>query len=173
MQTRFLGYRTHCARRPNWDYTRGIFFITLVTGGRARVLSKIVHGRVVLTDAGAIVHQEWYRTVERRSHVSLDRFVVMPDHFQALIELKQDGATAGADQASPGLQPESLAAIVGQFKAQCASRIKEEALPDFAWAPGFHDVIVRNRRQLENKRTYIQANPKEWARKTHEPTAHP
>lgn len=157
------------------DYARGAFFVTVVTKNRTEALSEIVDGRVRLTAAGRIVEEEWRATAEKRPNVTLDRFVIMPDHFQAIVRLGSTASPTGNGPESTTLVPESLGAIMGRFKSACVRRIRRECLPDFAWQARFHDRVIRNRAELEKKRQYVQDNPKEWANAhgNPPPTSHP
>jgi REP element-mobilizing transposase RayT len=55
----------------------------------------------------------------------------------------------------------TLSAIVGAYKSICARTIRPLA-PDFAWQRNFYDRIIRNEKELDNIRRYIQGNPLKW-----------
>jgi putative transposase len=162
MKTRLVMHNGASTRLPHRDYTHGTYFITIVTQGRAQMLSQIIDGRVRLTKAGKVVEDEWRATAERRHSVTLDRFVIMPEHFQAIVRLRPKRSAISRDGAKT-LSPDSLGAIVGRFKSACVRRIRRDCIPDFAWQRRFHDRVIRSRGDLERTRRYIQDNPKEWA----------
>ena len=184
--SRYRGYRVPSARLPGFDYGHGVFFFTVVTKDRVPWFGRVQNGHVELADAGRIVWDEWARTADLRSGVTLDAFVVMPDHVHGVIVIRPDdvarhrnvgvetprgaslpGATVGdgATKTNPAHRPEwrpdTLGAIVNHFKGACTRRIRATA-PAFAWQSRFYDVIVRDRRQLEHIRRYIAENPSSW-----------
>jgi len=51
------------------------------------VFGKIINGRMILSKIGEIVNDEWLKTPEirRDMNITLDEFVLMPDHFHEII----------------------------------------------------------------------------------------
>ena len=81
-------YRIASARLPAWDYTApGLYFVTICVRDRARLLAHVQSGQSILSAAGRVVAAEWCRTAEVRSGVTLDVWVVMPDHLHGTIRL--------------------------------------------------------------------------------------
>jgi REP-associated tyrosine transposase len=60
------------------------------------------------------------------------------------------------------LYPDSLGAIIGQFKSNATKRIRKSGYPKFSWQPRFYDHIIRNEKDLFRIRRYIQNNPFKW-----------
>ncbi len=111
---------------------------------------------VRLSDAGQIVEEEWQRTAVLRPDVTLDAFVVMPDHLHALVGLheirREDCGT-------------SLTALMNGFKAAVTSRIRRLAAPPAwaVWQRSFYDSIIGSNEHFHAVRRYIEANPaKAW-----------
>jgi REP element-mobilizing transposase RayT len=74
---------------PHYDYgAAGIYFITLCVHHRACIFGAVVDGAMVLNDVGKIVAAQWRRTPVIRSQVALDEFIVMPNHFHAIVTLE-------------------------------------------------------------------------------------
>lgn len=132
-----------------------------------------------LNHHGKIVAEEWQRTGELRDEVSLDTFIVMPDHVHGLLwmvdtedsskpERRREARLANTFQESTsGLerpQPGTLSTIIGAFKSAVTRRInKKRGTPgESVWQSSFHDHIVRNRKELRCIRRYIRANPRRW-----------
>jgi REP element-mobilizing transposase RayT len=58
---------------------------------------------------------------------------------------------------------QSIPKIVRWYKGRCSFEInKIKDTIDFAWQARYYDRIIRNERELENTRQYIQDNPKNW-----------
>ena len=79
-------YRIPSARAAWWDYSSpGKYFITICTAFRECILGKITDKRMILSEAGKIVLQEWIKSFEIRSELSCDTFVIMPNHLHAIL----------------------------------------------------------------------------------------
>ncbi|MHB8194129.1 MAG: transposase [Bellilinea sp.] len=73
-------------RFPGYDYAEpGAYFITLCTHNREHLFGEIVNGEMVLNEFGQIVHDQWLQIPARFIHVELGEFVVMPNHFHAIM----------------------------------------------------------------------------------------
>jgi putative transposase len=84
-------HRRRSIRVKGFDYSQaGLYFVTICVQGGERVLGQIQDGVVVLSAAGKIVEEEWLRTAELRDNVELDAFVVMPNHFHAIVCILDD-----------------------------------------------------------------------------------
>jgi len=80
-------------RLPGYDYAmRGAYFISIVVVHRLPLFGRIINGVVELSAYGQIVMEEWLRTPIIRPEMTLDEYIVMPDHFQAIIWIGNVGA---------------------------------------------------------------------------------
>jgi hypothetical protein len=55
----------------------------MVTHQRQLLFGDILNGDMVLNDVGHIVEAEWLHTPEIRPNVTLDEYVIMPNHLTA------------------------------------------------------------------------------------------
>ena len=85
-----------------FDYTRaGAYFITLCTHDRAWLFGDSLNGIVQLNPMGEIARAEWTRTGQVRPRVTIDAFVVMPDHLHGILVIEgQLDTPAGVDSPS-------------------------------------------------------------------------
>ena len=91
---RFNGHRIESARLSGWDYTaNACYFVTICTRERLPFLGDVIDGRVILSEAGRIVDEEWRRTADVRPDVAIDEYVVMPNHVHGIIVLNRAPAT--------------------------------------------------------------------------------
>jgi len=82
-------YKKESNRMPGWDYSRnGYYFVTPVIQGMKWILGKIADGKMILSDFGKIVKEEWLKSFEIRQELILDEFIIMPNHLHAIIILK-------------------------------------------------------------------------------------
>ena len=108
-------------RLGGYDYSYpGAYFITVCAARRGRLFGRISDGSVVENENASIVRDCWLDLSNHYPHISLDAFVVMPDHVHGIVVLldthregnvrKDDGqggltARAGLDDARAGLKP--------------------------------------------------------------------
>ena len=79
-------------RRPDHDYfSNGVYFVTVRTLDHAQLFGAITDNGVALNDAGRMVATEWRALDDRFYEVSIDMFVVMPDHFHGILIIRQAG----------------------------------------------------------------------------------
>jgi len=169
-------YRIESARKPGWDYAaNGWYFVTICTRERQHFFGSIEDGMMRLSDIGGIVADEWQKTAIVRPNVVLDEWVVMPNHFHAIVVIQNpapdqfsrlpDDVETTRRVVSTGvsrLQPKSLGSIVGQFKSICTKRIWATGFHEFAWQPRFYDRIIYDRVGIDRVRQYIKTNPERW-----------
>jgi len=71
---------------PDWDYSGdGIYFITLVTRNWDCLFCKIENREMILSDFGEIAKNEYYRSFKIRRELTIDEFVIMPNHMHFII----------------------------------------------------------------------------------------
>jgi len=161
------GHRRRSIRLAGYDYSRtGAYFVTVCTQNRACLFGDIAGGEMRLNVAGEIVRDEWLRTGSIRSNVVLDAFVVMPNHFHAVIfltECRRRGDRRVAPTAA-GPVPQSIGAIMAGSKSAAAKRINAmrntPGLP--VWQRNYYEHVIRNDSSLNRIREYIMANPVRW-----------
>lgn len=160
-------HRRRSIRLKGYDYCApGAYFVTIVVRDRRRMLSRIVDDQVVLDPAGTLAEAAWLRLPWHFPSVTLDAFVIMPDHLHGIIILTgQPGPSRAEHSDRPaGTQPGSLAAIVQNFKSVASRRINQaNGTPGRrVWQEDYYERIVRDEAALERIRHYIRANPSEW-----------
>jgi putative transposase len=122
----------------------------------------VVDNDMILSPVGQIVAEEWQRTSEVRPNVTLDEWIVMPNHLHGILVISETplrGVSTGDTRLAAG----SLGVIVGQVKSMSTKRIREEGAADFGWQSRFYDHIVRSNESLQRIRRYIRSNPMKWA----------
>lgn len=154
-------------RLDGYDYSQpGGYFITLVVHQRRCLFGDVVNGVVNLSAIGQIVEEEWLRTAVIRKELILDDYMIMPDHFHAvlllteMVEKIKDGAVAK----QIFRPPKSLGSLVAGFKAATTHRINSIRQTPGApvWLRNYYDRILRNEDELNQVRAYIRTNPARW-----------
>lgn len=150
-------------RLPDWDYRAGgIYFVTICT-----------YNRIYLFDDPrlhelAVNAWDYIPNHPHAAHVTLDERVVMPNHAHGLLWLAERPLSPTPQRKRPsGPLPESVGAIIGNYKMLVTKRIKaiRKAIgsPMQVWQRGYWERIVRNERELNAIRKYIRENPARWA----------
>ncbi|HZF07173.1 MAG TPA: transposase [Thermoanaerobaculia bacterium] len=157
-------YRIPSARLAGWDYRwAGIYSVTICTRGRACWFGEIKAGQVELSPAGRAVAEEWRKIPRICLQVTLDEWIVMPDHIHGVLVFQGKPEKGQSPAEASRLPAQSLGAIISQFKSKSTKRIRRDlGRPDFAWQTRFHDTILRDPDDLERVRAYIRANPSRW-----------
>lgn len=153
----------HSIRLPDWDYrTAGYYFVTICTHRREHTFDD-PRLHEIAAKAWVYIPQQ-----PKSQHVTLDEWVVMPNHLHGLIEIVTDPELNSAPKGSDDkLLPGSIGAIVGNYKMLVTKRIKaicQATGTDMkVWQRGYWERIVRNERELNAIRQYIWDNPLRWA----------
>jgi putative transposase len=163
-------YRIPSARLPGWDYRwAGVYGVTVCVRHRVQCLGRISEARALLSSTGELVEEEWKRIPFIRSWISLDEFVIMPDHLHGILVFREPPiVSSSGDLPASRLASGSLGAVVGQFKSNCTKAIWRGGYRSFGWQERFHEQIVRNERHLAQLRSYIRDNPMRWEQKQRE-----
>ena len=86
-------------RLPGYDYRKpGPYLITLCTQHRRFFLGSILEGEMRRSPAGLMVDTAWRALPNRFPMLTLDAFVVMPDHFHAIVWLRGGTESGEADR---------------------------------------------------------------------------
>jgi REP element-mobilizing transposase RayT len=154
-----------------FDYTSsGAHFVTICSAQKIALFGDVLEGETVLNELGNMVLETWNAIPDHFPNVTLDEFVVMPNHVHSIVQIHRPTVwaqhAAPIHGASPRLNVErgSLGAIVRAFKSAVTKRINEaRGTPDVpVWQRNDHDRIIRDDRELEARRAYITNNPLEW-----------
>ena len=155
-----LPMRRKHPRLKGYDYDQnGAYFITFCTKEKLKTLGRVV-GRdapgaplVELTDFGEAVRKEIEETHTHYDGVTVDKFVVMPNHVHMIVLINCDGRTPGASHPTNALIPR----IVTMIKKKT-----NRALGSDNWQRSFHDHIIRDEAEYLRVWQYIDGNPVLW-----------
>jgi len=163
-------------RLREYDYsTVGAYFVTVCVNGRECLFGDCVDGDMRVNDAGRMVVEWWLKLPERFPQVSLDEFVIMPNHVHGIVCIIDADVsdTVGAIHELPLHRVPSrqqrrtmlLPKIVGYFKMNTAKHINlmrnNPGVP--VWQRNYYERVIRDDNQLAAIREYIANNPVNWA----------
>ena len=167
-------------RLKGYDYRQpGAYFVTICTHRWQSLFGEVIDGEMVLNPVGRIVEKEWLKAAVVRSNVTLDEFVIMPNHLHGIIVMGDSnvGATcqvaptrahsvirASDTKRAKGPKAGSLGAIIGQFKRTATMRINRlrgtRRKP--VWQRNYYEHVIRSDESLNRIRAYIHYNPARW-----------
>ena len=102
---------------------------------------------------GAIIRDCMERLDNADEGVSVEKYVIMPNHVHALIHIEGDGG----GQSRPPLQR-----VIQRFKSITTRRCWEMGVKTI-WQRSFYDHVIRNERDYLRAWQYIEDNPARWA----------
>jgi putative transposase len=162
-------------RLKEFDYSQpGSYFVTIVIHERRCLFGNVLEGQVTLSSSGIIVCEILQGISERFSNVSVDMFVVMPNHLHVILNV---GAQFIAPADGVG-RPESamnrvptLGQIIRTLKAASTQRIRQTSDSGFAWQRNYYEHVIRDEESLNRIRQYILDNPLKWGLDPENPEA--
>lgn len=169
-------------RLKGYDYSRsGLYFITLCVVDRICVFGNIVDGKMQLNDIGRLVEEEWLNTINiRKGDVRLHNYIVMPNHFHAIIEIcecmdecdssqilntdnvgeceKGECEKGECDSPLRMKSPsKTVGAIVRGFKGAVSRQLGYSV-----WQRNYYEHIIRTGESYRQISDYIVNNPTKW-----------
>ena len=150
-------------RLPYYDYsTNGGYFVTICTEKRKNTLCAIVgDGFPVPKKAGQITEANVHRISLKFPEVYVDKYVIMPNHIHLIIIITDDEELR-AIRESPLRGRSVISKVIGYVKMNASKEIHGKSDDAVIWQRGFHDHIIRDRRDYEKIAKYIYENPIRW-----------
>ena len=152
-------------RLKNYDYANpGLYFITLCCKDMACLFGNISDGKFYPNAAGKIVYDSWLESEQVRKDISLHEFVIMPNHFHAIVEIKDcRGSLSEPSDVERSINTK-LGSVVAGFKSSVTKRVREARnQKNFqVWQRNYHDHVIRNEEALEKIQEYVINNPVKW-----------
>ncbi len=155
-------------RLKDYDYSKcGAYFITICAENKANIFSHIVPPRdtgcssldvphVKLTPIGKIVDSYINQISVHYENISVDSYVIMPNHVHLLLTFTEFGAprfhTVCASRPTANLS--SVVAALKRFSNRDAGKN--------LWQTGFYDHIIRDETDYLTRLQYIDHNPAKW-----------
>lgn len=172
-------------RLRNRDYSEsGLYFVTVCTYKMEELFGSIVDGRMGLSQLGGLVKECWVEIPEHFKGVGLDKFRIMPNHIHGIIWVKEAAGGLNVGNAymrslrerfrTGGVIEEEymrsvrerfrnnmlIPKIIQNFKAAVSRKADGKV-----WHKSYHDRVIRNNKELEKIRGYIENNPVLWVGK--------
>ena len=144
------------------------YFLTMGVKNGDFLFGSVVNEEVQLNFVGKMICSEWKKLPEEFSGLQLDEFIVMPNHFHAVILFEDQSAR---DDPLFHAHPLTVAEVVAVFKANTKKAyladVEEMGWSMFhfrLWERSYFDRPLRTKGELAYARKYILENPKHWHR---------
>jgi REP element-mobilizing transposase RayT len=158
-----------------YDYRQhGAYSLTICTQERVMLFGDMVDGVMNLNTLGCVVDDEWRKTPSIRAEIHLDEYVVMPNHFHAIVYIIAESHYCESTRAHSRAPLQdtltrparSLGSLVAGFKATTTAKINKlrETPGSKIWQRNYYERIIRNEDELNHLRQYITLNPQNWLR---------
>lgn len=133
-------------RMKGFDYaTPTAYFVTICTHNK-----KCIFGQpAFLNQWGKQAQEAILRLPVHFPDISVEKYVVMPNHIHMLLFLKENNHYTVSD-------------IVGAYKSEISRSIHQQHAETPVWQKSFHDHIIRTQTEWEKIWNYIELNPEKW-----------
>ena len=145
-------------RLKNYDYSQpNAYFITICTENRRNMFWENVGASIArpedvrLSGYGRIVDESIRDIPNYYKAITVDRYVVMPNHIHLLIQIHSD--VNGRAMLAP-----TVSTVVAQLKGAITKKIGHSV-----WQKLFHDHVIRSQKDYEKIWNYIEGNPMKWS----------
>ncbi len=184
-------HQRHTIRLKGYDYAQaGAYFITICTHQRTCLFGDVCDAKMHLNEIGKIVHDEWLKSPIIRAEIELGEFIIMPNHFHAIVWIIDakttaptrsiaprtgeppitphtgtgDRPVAPTQPTAPTLPPKSLGSLIAGFKSAATLRINQFRNTPHApvWQRNYYEHIIRDEKAHQNIANYIINNPLNW-----------
>ncbi|MEK7333375.1 MAG: transposase [Nitrospirota bacterium] len=141
------------------------------------MFGDIADGKMQVNEYGQVVNNFWDLISGHFRDVTLDKFVIMPNHIHGIVAIfydncrgevsspisRMDGLIRKGGE-TPPLQKHTLGRITAYLKYQSAKQINQiRNTPGFpVWQRNYYEHIIRNEGEMNRIREYIINNPAKW-----------
>ena len=172
-------YHRRSIRLKGYDYSlSGAYFVTICVHYGQCLLGEIVDDEIHPSSFGQIAADCWNDLPNHYRHMSLDAFIVMPNHVHGIVVLTDTpgGPITHPDQYNEAIPIEGgmdgahaskrppLSEIIRAFKTFSAKQInlQQKRTGTSFWQRNYYEHIIRNERSYFAIRDYIVNNPVNW-----------
>jgi len=142
----------------NYD-DNGYYFITICVDEEVHYFGEVgLNNQMYLSEMGIIAHKLWYEIPNHIDDITVDEFIVMPDHIHGIIIINNTIVNTEARR-----QNQILPVAIGSYKSSVSREIHK--FDYFGWQRSYYDKIIRNKTEYLNIKNYIKSNIKRYNEK--------
>jgi putative transposase len=154
-------------RLTDYDYAQnGAYFVTICAAQRLCLFGDIADGVMRCSAVGQVVESAWQDLPHHTPGLTLDAWVIMPNHVHGIMILPGAPATGWlSENKLRGPRPQSLGTVIGGLKSAVSRQVSAGnlSLVRPLWQRNYYERIIRNDREFDAIRRYIESNPARWA----------
>ena len=139
-------------RLENFDYGKnGMYFITICTQNRRKILCEIVGGgaldapKIKLSEIGEIA-EKYILSTNNIPEITVDKYVIMPDHIHLLLWVRDINGTSKAPSPTNNLISHSISTLKRFINKDVGYNIFQRS---------YYDHVIRTLKYIDN-------NPINW-----------
>ena len=145
-------------RLKGFDYSNsGYYFITVCCQDKRKLWGVIENDQMTLNDAGKMVESVWSELPKRFPKMVLHNYVIMPNHFHAIIELSCGDDSTNISEIIDAFKSITTVEYIHGVKACGWSPFKGKV-----WQRNYWEHIIRSDDELFDISEYIIYNPVKW-----------
>ena len=148
-------------RLKEYDYsTPGMYFITVCVTDKKHLLGRIVgfgdfdEPQMMLSKYGEILDRNINLMDAKYSHMNVDKYVIMPNHFHLILNIT-DYKNGASGIAAP--YNNEISKFISLLKRYCNREFGTNI-----WQRSYHDHIIRGEKDYRKIWEYIDANVVRW-----------
>lgn len=157
-------------RLPFFNYnSNGSYFITICTKDKVEILSKITNNKsltqnpkVELLNYGKIAEKYINELDSFYDDISVDKFVIMPNHIHLLITVSAKESNLKCDD--PFKKENNTNSKISRF-VSTLKRFCNKEYGKNIWQTRYYDHVIRCEKDYQETWIYIENNPRSWAEK--------
>jgi putative transposase len=143
-------------RLKGFDYSQpAAYFITVCAHRQRCIFGGVAENHIRLSKHGSIVKDTWLALPQHYSYISLDAFIVMPNHIHGILIY-----TCTVDDCRRVALPN----VVGSLKSystRAINKLRSNNTPP-VWQRSFYEHAIRPEEDINDYRQYIMENPLKW-----------
>lgn len=138
--------------------------MTICTKNKEEFFGEIKNGVMILNQYGNTIDCQWNWLFKQYSYIEKYEYVIMPDHFHAVMQIKSHELRRDRSRPVPTceMKQKPLSELLGAFKTTSSKHIHNLGCNHFLWQRSFYDRIIRNEHEYIAICQYIKNNPKNW-----------
>ena len=160
-------------RLKEYDYSsNGLYFITICAHNRRNIFGSITDGKIMLNEYGKIVESHIGKMNIFYDDVTVDKFVVMPNHLHLIIDICRErivcvpqNKTDKTKMAVPKLIQIFKSAITKECRKitdNGTHTMRSLRYSQQMWQKSYHDHIIRDEHEYQKIWEYIDTNLLKW-----------
>jgi REP element-mobilizing transposase RayT len=156
----------HTTRLHDFNYSsNNLYYVTICTKNRECIFVGADYHPpeiIQLSKIGNIAKQCWEEIPNHYSFVSLNQFVIMPNHVHGIISIEHK---MRADNNPPlHMVTGTVGAIVRGYKIGVTKWCRQNTNIYDVWQRNYYEHIIRDQKDLERIQKYIRSNPASWTK---------